>query len=359
MKKHISIFILAILALLFLALFLVNIPYVIRGKGVVKPMMEWYLQKADDGTLVNMMEDHVSGSIQEYKVQEFQRGDVVHFAFNDKLIRQEVINKGDTVAWVVSQDMDMQMVQARGELAYQEALKTVYLTGEKPEALQMALDEVELAKQELQTQQKITERIQHLYEEDLVSQQEYELAVNDLMVRQHALEIAQSHYRALLAGEKEEEISVIRSRIASLEHQITQLEKHRQAMHIISPISGKVVRQRGLETQQDKEVIRLADMSAVLAFVPVDSYERAFIETGQEVWIRHQGGRKAIQGEVLDIDNSVQMINNQPKIFVTIMVADQENAGLLPNMIVDARIQGDTLSLLDYLLRITRVVYHN
>ncbi len=41
------------------------------------------------------------------------------------------------------------------------------------------------------------------------------------------------------------------------------------------------------------------------------------------------------------------------------MVADQESTALLPNMIIDARIQADTLSLLDYLLRITRVVYHN
>ncbi len=359
MKKHISLFILGILALLLLSLFLVKIPYTIRAKGVLKPVMEWYLQKADDGTLVNMMEDHVSGSLQEYKVQEFQRGDVVHFSFNDRLIRQEMISKGDTVAWVFSQDIDMQMVRKQGELAYQEALKKVYLTGEKPEALQMAMDEVELAQQELQTQQKITERIQHLYGEDLVSQQEYELAVNDLMVKQHALEIAQSHYRALLAGEKEEEISVIRSGIASLEHQIRQLEQHRQAMHIISPISGRVIRQRGLAEQQDKEVVRLADMSAVLAFIPVDSYERAFIKPGQEVYIRHQGGRKEVKGEVLDIDNSVQMINNQPKIFVTVMVADQESSELLPNMIIDARIQADTLSLIDYLLRITRVVYHN
>ncbi len=359
MKKHITIFILAILTLLLLSLFLVHIPYVIRAKGVMKPVMEWHLQKADDGTLVNMMKDHISGTIHEYKVQEFQRGDVVHFVLNDKLLRQEMVHKGDTVAWVISQDMDMQMVQKMGELAYQEALKTVYLTGEKPEALQMALDEVELARQELETQQKITERIQHLYEEDLVPQQEYELAVNDLMVKQHALEIAQSHYRALLAGEKEEEISVIRSRIASLEHQITQLEQHRLAMHIISPLSGRVIRQRGLEAQQDKEVIRLADMSAVLAFVPVDSYERAFIAPGQKVWIRHQGERREVKGEVLDIDNSVQMINNQPKIFVTVMITDQDSVALLPNMIIDARIKADTLSLMDYLLRITRVVYHN
>ena len=359
MKKHISFFILGVLALFILSLFLVEMPYAIRAKGIVKPVMEWYLQKADDGTLVNLMEDHVSGSIQEYKVQEFQRGDVVHFSFNDRLIRQEMVNKGDTIAWVVSHDIDMQMVQKQGELAYQEALKKVYLTGEKPEALQMALDEVELARQELETQQKITERVQHLYEQDLVSQQEYELAVNDLMVRQHALEIAQSHYRALLAGEKEEEISVIRSRIASLERQITQLEQHRQAMHIISPISGRVVRQRGLEQQQDKEVIRLADMSSVLAFVPVDSYERPFIEPGQEVWIRQQGSRKEIRGKVLDIDNSVQMINNQPKVFVTIMVEENESLDLLSNMIVDARIHADDLTLWQYLLRITRVTYHN
>ncbi len=342
-----------------IALFLVEMPYAIRAKGVVRPMTEWYLLKADDGTLINMMEDHVTGGVQEYIVQEFQRGDVVHFLFNDPLLRHDMVTRGDTIAWVVSQDLDMKMVQKVGELAYQEALKKVYLTGEKPEALQMALDEVELARQEVETQQKITARIEHLYQQDLVSQQEYELAVNDLMVKKHALEIAQSYYRALLAGEKEEEISVIRSGISNLEQQIRQLEQHRQAMHIISPITGRIVRQRSIEQQQEKEVIRLADVSSMLAFVPVDSYERTFIEPGQDVFIRQQGGRKEWKGRVLNIDNSVQMINNQPKIFVTVMIDGHENQELLPNMIIDARIHADRLTLMDYLLRITRVVYHN
>lgn len=359
MKKNISIFLPGVIILLALALFLVEVPYTIRAKGLVKPVKEWYLQKAPDGTLVNILEDHITGSVNEYKAQEFQRGDVVHFSFNEHLLRQRRVHRGDTIAWVLSHDIDMQIVRKKGELAYQEALKEVYLTGEKPEAVQMAEEEVELARQEFETQKKITDRIQHLYEEDLVSEQDYELAVNDLKVKQYALEIARANYQALVAGEKEEEISVIRSRESDLAQQIIQLENLREAMHIIAPISGQVIRQRGLEQQGEKEVIRLADMTSVLAFVPVDSYERVFIESGQVVWIRHEGSRTEIKGTVHDIDNSVQMINNQPKVFVTIMIEDNGNNILLPNMIIDARIQADTLTLMDYLLRITRVVYHN
>ncbi len=359
MKKKVSVFIPGVLILLLLALFFIETPYTIRAKGVVKPVKEWYLHKDTDGTLVNVLEDHVSGSVNEYKVQEFQRGDVVSFSFNDTLLRQSRIIKGDTVARVSSHDLAMQLVEKQGDLAYQQALKEVYLTGEKPEAIRMALDEVELARQELETQQKITGRIRQLYEEDLVSQQEYELAMNDLMVKQYAVEIAQSNYQALAAGEKEEEISVIRAHINSLDNQIIHLKNHLKAMHITAPITGDVVRQRSLELQAGKEVLRLADMSSVLAFVPVDSYERAFIQEGQHVIITHEGSRKEVHGKVLNMDNSVQMINNRPKVFVTVLVTDNAENILMPNMIIDARIQADTLTLMDYLLRITRVVYHN
>ncbi len=359
MKRLFWGFLLILLATVLLLVFLVDVPYSVRGKGIVKPVKEWGLYKAADGTLMNILEDHESSSINEYKVMEFQRGDIVGFLFNESLIQDHMVRKGDTIAWVFSNELNMRMVEKHGDLSYHQSLLQVYLTGEKPEAVRMALEEVELARQELETQSKLTERIQHLYEHDLVSTQEYELALNDLKVKEYALEISRSNYHTIIAGEKEEEIGVIRSQIAALEYQINELDKHMNAMNILSPISGNIIRQRDMTGTMSDEVIRVADLSSFLVYVPVNTFEKTYIAPGQEVSIRNNDSRSEINGYVSGIDNSVQLINRRPMVFVSVLINHTEGVNLLPNMIVDARINTGPVTLKEYLIRKSRVVYQN
>ncbi len=357
MKKYFLGISLVLLAVVLLVFFLAELPYSVRGKGVVGPLKEWGLYTASDGTLMNKLQDNASGGLKEYRVMEFQRGDVVSFFFNDRLETSKVVSRGDTIAWLISNDLRMRLVETRGELAHQESLLQVYLTGEKPEAVQKALDEVELARQELITQERITERISHLYEQDLVSTQEYELALNDLEVRRYALEIALSNYETIIAGEKEEEIGAVRARIESLEKQVEQLQKHIDDMNILSPISGSILRKRNLEHTENEEVIRVADLSSLLVFVPVDVHETEYIHPGQEVIISSLN--KKINASVHSIDNSVQLINNRPRIFVSVVIDNSDETGLIPNMVVDAKIITQTVSVKEYISRISRVAYQN
>ncbi len=336
-----------------------EVPYTIRSKGMVKPSREWGLYKSSDGTLSNVLEDHRSGSISHYKVMEFQRGDIMAFQFNDHLIKTNEVKAGDTIAWVSSHELDLRMVEKSGDLAYQQALLQVYLSGDRPEAIRVAMEQAELAKQELGTQERLTARARHLYEQDLISEQEYELAVNDLKVRQHALDIARSSVASLQAGEKEEQIGLARARISALENQIDQLRSHLEGMNILSPISGRLMRQHVVDEGGNNEVIRVADLSAIMVFAPVHVRESHLLQQGQPVSIRAEGSRKEISGMLIGVDNSVQWINRRPSVFASILVDPETDHGLLPNMVVEAHIRTDTVKLKDYLLRVSRVVYEN
>lgn len=360
MKKTIPIVFLT-LVVLTAGLVYIKVPYSIHAKGIVKPAREWGLYKAFDGTLVNILENHLTGTISEYKVLEFQRGDIVQFLFNNELLQKEDVHAGDTIAWVVSNDLKMNFLQKKGALAYEESLLKVYLSGDKPEALRLAENQVELAQQELNNQKKITERISRLYEQDVVSLQEYELALNDLLVKEHRLDIAQSAYKSVLTGEKEEEIGAIRARIASLEYQITHLKEHLADMNILTPITGQIVRQRNLTGSNSDEVIIVADISTYIVFAPVDVFETKYIHHGQNVFIRPAHTRMEVTGTIHSIDNRVQIINRQPKVFVSIIVDPKSisNIRLLPDMVVDARIQHENVSAGEYLLRKSRIVYQN
>lgn len=358
MKKTILIIITTLVALA-AGLTYIKVPYSVRAKGIVKPAMEWGIQKAFDGTLVNLLEDHITGTINEYKVMEFQRGDIVQFLFNNELLKSETVHAGDTIAWVISNDIKMDILQKKGALAYEESLLKVYLSGEKPEALRLAENQAELAKQELSNQRKVTERITRLYEQDVVSLQEYELAMNDMLVKEYRLQIARSAVESVLAGEKEEEIGAIRARIASLEYQINHLKEHLADMNILTPISGQVVRKRNTTGSNQNEVIKIADLSSYIVFAPLDVFETKFTDHGHQASIRPAHSRFEIQGTVHGIDNRVQIINRQPKVFVSIIVdPGQSDYRLLPDMVVDVRIHQDTVSLGEYILRKSRIVYH-
>ncbi len=347
--------------LLMIAGFLyIELPYNIRTKGIVKPSQEWGLYKTFDGTLVNLLEDHIGGTINEYKVLEFQRGDIVRFLFNDQLLQNDAVNAGDTIAWVVSNDLKLGILEKKGALAYEESLLQVYLSGDKPETISLALDQVELAGQELHTQQQITERIAHLYNEELVSQQEYELAINELRVKEYQLDIAQSKYESILAGEKEEQIGAIRARIAALEQQKKHLLEHMSEMNILAPIKGQLIRHRDFDGSNEDAVLKVADLSRLLVFAPVDVFETKFIKHGQAVTISSTHGRNELKGQIIGIDNSAQIINRQPKIFLTILLdCDNVRAELFPNMVVDAQIHTPNVSLREYLARKSKVIYQN
>lgn len=339
-------------------LLFIEIPYTIRAKGIVKPVKEWSLLKAFDGTLVNVLEDHTAGTVDEYILQEFQRGDLVQFLFNASLLKNEHIEAGDTIAWVLSRDLQLEVLQKQGAIVYEESLLEVLKAGDKPQAIQLALEKVELARQELTTQQIITERIIHLYEQDVVSQQEYEIAVNDLKIKEYQLEIARSAYEHAMAGEREEEIQMIMARIEALRYQKKHMLNHMADMNIRSPISGQLVRERNPEGSPNNTVIKIADLSSCIVFLPVDLYEQQYIRVGQEVTLSLPHKRQLHTGTIVGMDNSVQMINRQPRLFVTALISENDQGfDLLPNMIVDARIITPNVSLKDFILRKSRVVY--
>jgi hypothetical protein len=359
MKKGV-IGIATIIGLVLLALAIVEVPYTIRSRGLIMPVEEWSLVRSPGGVLLQMQENHFSGLVNQYSISEFQRGDVARYVFNEELLGRGKVEKGDTVAWVYTSDVHMEMIALQGELAYQRSVLEVYLTGERPEEIAVAEGRIELAEQELGNQEKQTERVIQLYLEGVVPRQEYELAVNELKVKEYALEIARSQHQALVAGRKTADLEMVRSRIASLELQVDQLVSHMAAFHLVSPISGMVIRDRNplLDTQTES-VLRIADFSSFMVFLPVDYHENQFTQIGQTVLLRSASGFFSREGRVVSIDNTVRLMNNRPKIFLGATVDGEDDGVVFRNMMVEARVVCDTIRLWEFMNRMTRGVFQN
>lgn len=359
MKKAIfgfgTILVLGVLALVF-----VEVPYSIRSRGIVLPVEEWSLHTGSGGTLVQLHENHLSGVVGQYSISEYQRGDVARYMFNEELLAGGTVNKGDTVAWVYTSDIHLDLIALQGDLAYQRSLLQVYLAGDRPEEVAVADRRIELARQELENQQAQTERVVRLHQEGVVSQQEYELSVNELRIKEHALEVAQSLRQALEAGRKPEDLEMVRSRIASLEIQEAQLKKHMDAFHLVSPISGVVIRERNpLLANGTEAMLRIADLSVLAVFLPIDHHEGQYAAIGQRVRLHAATGSFPVEGEIVSVDNTIQMMNNRPKIFLGVMADNEGDGNVYRNMMVEASVVCDTIRLWEYLQRMTKGVFHN
>lgn len=333
--------------------------YTVRGRGLVMPLEEWVLFQGSGGHLFHIHENHLDGVVGEFGVSEIQRGDVVQYLFDESLIKAGRIQRGDTLARVTSSNIQLQIVELEGELAYQKSLLAAHKAGERPEDIRVAEGRIELARQELQTQQLLTDRVVRLYEEEVVPEQEVEISLNELRVKEHALDIAQAQYSALRAGRKPEDLQVIRSTISSLKTHIDQLKKHIEAFHLVSPLTGKVVRDRSPLWENNDVVLRIADVSSYVVLVPVDHSEVAYLTIGQAVRIESLSTANAISGKLFSIDKTIRLINNRPKIFLTVLVTEDKDPELLRNMMVDVQIDCGSVTAWEYLLRLTRTVYHN
>lgn len=361
MKKTIGIVaILVVTAVLVLLSFTIQIPYYVSGRGVIMPVEEWSLMGRPGGSLVHIYESHLKGVVSEYGVSEVQRGDIARYTFNEDLFRQGVVQKGDTLAWLYTSDVQLKIIELEGELSYQQSLLEVYLTGEKPEEIRVAENRIELARQELETQQALTSRMIRLFEEGVIARQEYELSVNDLKVREHDLDIALAVYNTLTSGRKSEDINAVRSRVNALDQQIIQLKKHIDAFHLVAPIGGTIIRERNPVMENSSDVIlRIADFSSFVVLLPVDHTEEAYLEPGQMVKVNPGGGQEELIGELVTIDRTVRLINNRPKIFLTVLINDTPQTNLYRNMMVQAQVESDILGVWPYLTRVSKTIYHN
>jgi hypothetical protein len=156
----------------------INLTYTISSKGILYPAHEWILYRTADGNLINSLKDNSTNSILQYSVTEFQRGDLGSFKILPEVFTRGTVDKGDTIAYLGSFNERIRYVELQGELNMQKRLLSVYSTGEKPDDIRIATERINLARQEYETQKRITERNSILFEKAFIPEEEYEISLN-------------------------------------------------------------------------------------------------------------------------------------------------------------------------------------
>lgn len=318
----------------------VKIPFSVSGKSLIYPHQEWKLTKTTEGNLVSTYKNHLKGTLETYSVNEFQRGDVVTFELVEDVKYRNYIKEGDTIGMYNSNEELRKRIELEGVL---EAELEFYTTGQKPEDVEQALHQWNLAKQELATERKLMDRTRILHRDSVISDQEFEIAENNLRVKEINLDIAQARYRSITTGEKPEQEKLLIARIKATKDQINQVQDRLESLVLRSPFSGMIVNQHG---DSYNRLLALADTSSVVAVCGLESSDRNYVSLGQTALAKYAG--KTYQGKVISIDNSMQVIEGRSAFFARVQFATNE---IPPGAILETEIFIEELRFLAYVGR--------
>lgn len=326
----------------------VSIDYKVRSTGLLLPAREWSLSRTIEGNLISSFKDNIQGSVNTYNVTEFSRGDVVEFRLNEKLFIKGVIQKGDTIGRIYSNEEQRKLLQLEGELEILGSELLYVTTGQKPEDVEKAYKQYLLATQEYETEKLLMTRTEELYKDSVIATQQYEVELNKLKVKELEKEVALANYESITVGEKPEQEILTQSKITALKMQIDQLQDRLDYFTIISPVNGIVM--KNSTTGTSSMLLKIYDTTRYVIISPIEIFERQYVKTGNKTLIKSKAFDQGIEGELVKLDNIVQVLNSKQAVYSTILI--EENTTQLLGEYSEVEIVCENISLFTYFKRI-------
>jgi len=323
-----------------------KIPYSIHVEGKILPAREWILQKQLDGSILITENDHRKNIVNKVSAYQVDRGDFVEFSLNPKIYEKNVISKNDTIGLISSNETARQLAELKGRLSSAQASLDVSLAGEKETIVRIAEEQLNQAKERLANQRKILERKNDLYENKLISEEEYEIVKTTANILELELVAAQANLENLKSGAKPEQIDFLRIEIQSIEEEINMLQDRLKKFTLKSPMDGRLL------TLFSSDTLLIVGDTISAVIMPVNMKYHSSIQKAQEftVDLRLANSTEKVQGQIKKISNVIRYINNQEVLFVT-GITNSPLESLPINMVVPCSIEGDGLTLRQHIFR--------
>lgn len=334
MNKKNTTFLIIIVTILIIFYFLpFEFPVTINQKGKLLPYKTWTLAKGTDDRLITSLNDIATGLNNEFSVTQFERGDAVQFKFNLPVISDNIINKGDTVGYIISNEIEKDIQKLLGELESAKASLYVQKSSEKESIVEAEKSRLVFAEKELEEQTKIYERKKKLFDRELISKEEFEADEAKYELAKINISIAKERLRSVQSGVKKEEINYAELQIGAIQNEINVLKKRYESNNIIVPISGVVNRTFSPDT-----LLVVNDISKSVIIIPVMWEDSRKIELEQKVTISSPYSDSNILGKIVSINSTVMSNNNIQYVLVT-AIADKISSDFKPGLFVDCNIE--------------------
>jgi len=350
-KAKSSIFCIGIFILIVIALLLpVKIPYSVNTPGKILPVREWIIIKGTDGRLITQLKNNQCGTIDNYSVSQFERGDAVHFKLKSDIISGAYVSANDTIAAVYSNEIERQYIQLQGELGVAMASLEVNKTGEKISVINEEKNLLEYRIEQMEQSKKQFERTEILFSKNLVSQEDYEIAKSTNELNKINVKISEAHLQSLITGSKPEQLDYIKAEISSLKNQIDLLQKRFENYTLVSPVNGIVNQFYSGDT-----ILVISDTSAYVIISPVKWEERKYIALNQKVLIKVPDSRFSYDAKIIISKNEVQLLNRKQVFLITSLLSNKTD-DIFYGLLVQCSIQCNSISPVEYITRMFNII---
>ncbi len=336
--------------LLVIILFMpIKLPNNIRLAGKIIPAREWILQRNNDGSMVTTFHDYRNGLIPNYSSKLAERGDELEFILVPHMNKSGFVSHGDTIGFVISNEIERKLAELKGEMGVARANLELAGASEKMSIIEQAKKEVALSREKARLQKNILEREQKLFDNRLISEEEFQITQSTARVYEIEAALADTRLKTVITGARPEQIHLIRSQISSMQEQIKVIEKRLMHYTLRSPIDGH------LETLFSQDTVLMVGDTASLVVMPVNWTFRGKIIQGQKILIEIPELNQVFFGKIIKLGNRVQVLNGEQVFWVWADIPKYPSNNPR-NLIAVTKIISDSLTPGQYVLKFLKSI---
>jgi hypothetical protein len=316
----------------------------INTEAKVIPAREWILQKSEDGSIRISDIDHRKNIIYNVSAYQVERGDFIEFNMHEALAEMNKISKNDTIGFIRSIQTERELASLKRDLVNAESFLQMSKAGEKESVIQMAKERVSQAQIQRDNQRKIVERKKKLFENNLLSEEEYEINKNTATIYELELLESEASLADLQTGSKPEEIALYQNEVVSTKIEIQRIHDLMEKFTLRSPMDGFLYKVFSTDT-----LLIIGDTLSVV-IIPVRSDEIAKVQVGQNFSIDldlNETGKSPI-GKIININKITEYINQNATIMVTGLISTPVQ-NIPVNAVLGCSVETESITFRDYI----------
>jgi len=336
-RLRVVVALLALLSLVALAAVFV-VPGDLRCPAVVEAAQTFSLESIAPGRFSWTVHDGTpprgQAPVRERFIQ-FERSDLVEMELEPWLENGAQINRGQTVAVVRSLRNQRVLNELRAQRVALEAQRSLLVAGGPPEAVVAAERNVEVAQAELETALAELVRLRLLEAKGLASSADLEVAELESQVGLLEVELARAAVAVARRPARPEALRELDARIASVDGGIEELATLLGEERVTCPIKG--VAEVGAGGSQ----LKVYELDPAYLEVPLPAGKRHKVQVGTAVLFTTVACPNVVfEGEVVDLANSMDTLQGQAVIWVSVSVANPDgllSSGMAGTALVSVR----------------------
>ena len=343
LKKNPRLWIITATIIIVLIIFLpIEIPYNISVQGKIIAGEEWLIHKQNDGSIVVSHKNHEADFINNYTAYQIDRGDVFRFHLQESLAYERNVTAGDTLGLVYSYSLYQELMRLEGSLEVARSNLQVNLTGEKESIISQAQDEYLLNLERANVQKKILERQSKLYQDALVSSEEFEITRGMARISELEAKVADARLKSLQTGDKTEMIGMVQNEIQAIADEIDVLKSKLSRFALTTPLSGKI------STVFSPDTLLMVHNSERIILMPVPWTNYTEVSPDQSFKADIIPLNMSVSGKIIRISNYIDFVAGA-QVFYAVGVLSGTDNNIPLNMITSCSIAGNPKTIVQYI----------